>query len=119
MAVAAVGVGSTVFVAQAAATGCGVTYSVPSQWNNGVAWDDPRSPFKGTLREFRAGGFKLRNSGPTTVYTDVYGRNASTTPFNGSIKQYFSGNHAEQNMFVRGATRDYAANSADQIHAPN
>ena len=98
---------------------CNTVRRITEQTGQRVAWDDPRSPFKGTLREFRAGGFKLRNSGPTTVYTDVYGRNASTTPFNGSIKQYFSGNHAEQNMFVRGATRDYAANSADQIHAPN
>lgn len=35
VAVAAVGVGGTVFVAQAAATGCAVTYSVATQWNNG------------------------------------------------------------------------------------
>lgn len=61
----------------------------------------------------------MRNSGPATVYTDVYGRNPSTTPFNGSIRQHFSGNHARVDMFVRGATRDYAANAADRIHAPN
>ncbi|MFT7836806.1 cellulose-binding domain-containing protein [Saccharothrix sp. BKS2] len=98
---------------------CDQVRRITQQTGQRVAWDDPRSPFKGTLREFRPGGFTVRNSGPTTVYTDVYGRNASTTPFNGSIQQHFSGNHAPVNMFVRGATRDYAANAADQIHAPN
>ncbi|MBX6386116.1 MAG: hypothetical protein IRZ07_24610, partial [Microbispora sp.] len=58
----------------------------------------------------------VRNTGPTTVYAGVYGRNVSTTPFPGSIKQHFSGNHAA--IYVRRATRDYAANAADQIHAP-
>ncbi|MCC5034043.1 hypothetical protein DMH02_012580 [Streptomyces sp. WAC 00631] len=76
------------------------------------------SPFKGTLREFRPGTLRLSNSGPTTVYTDVYGRNVSTSPFEGSIKQYFSGNSGDQ-MYLRGATRDYAVNSSDRIHAPN
>lgn len=86
------------------------------QAGQNIPWDDPRSPFKGTLREFRPGTFSVRNSGPTTVYTDVYGRNASTTPFSGSIQQYFSGNQSSTEMYVRGATRDYAANG---VHAPN
>ncbi|MGI5213767.1 hypothetical protein [Plantactinospora sp. CA-290183] len=85
------------------------------QAGQNLAWDDPRSPFKGTLREFRPGTFQVQNSGATTVYTDVYGRNASTTRFAGSIQQYFSGNQSAQ-MYVRGATRDYAANG---VHAPN
>jgi hypothetical protein len=85
------------------------------QAGQNLAWDDPRSPFKGTLREFRPGTFTVQNSGSTTVYTDVYGRNAATTPFTGSIRQYFSGNQSGQ-MYVRGATRDYAANG---VHAPN
>jgi len=97
---------------------CDQVRQITQQTGQTVTWDDPRSPFKGTLREFRPGTFTLRNSGPTTVYTDVYGRNASTTPFEGSIKQYFSGNNSTM-MYVRGATRDYAANSADRIHAPN
>ncbi|WP_204074357.1 hypothetical protein [Planotetraspora phitsanulokensis] len=45
------------------------------------------------------------------------GSGKTTTPFPGSIKQYFSGNHAA--IYVRGATRDYVANSADRIHAPD
>ncbi|MEE1938964.1 hypothetical protein V1L54_05970 [Streptomyces sp. TRM 70361] len=83
-----------------------------------IAWDDVRSPFNGGLRQFRPGNFTVRNSGPTTVYTDVYGRNASTQPFEGSIKQYFSGNSSNP-LYVRGTTKDWAANPSDRIHAPN
>ncbi len=86
------------------------------QAGQNLAWDDPRSPFKGTLREYRPGTVTVQNRGPTTVYTDVYGRNASATPFAGSIQQYFSGNTSSTQMYVRGATRDYAANG---VHAPN
>ncbi|MEE6262926.1 cellulose-binding domain-containing protein [Plantactinospora sonchi] len=85
------------------------------QAGQNLAWDDPRSPFKGTLREFRPGTFQVQNSGPTTVYTDVYGRNAASTPFAGSIKQYFSGSQSST-MYVRGATRDW---NATGVHAPN
>ncbi|WP_255950296.1 hypothetical protein [Streptomyces odontomachi] len=88
------------------------------QQSGTVTWDDTRSPFKGTLREFRPGTLTLKNSGPTTVYTDAYGRNVSATPFDGSIAQYFSGN-SPVDAYVRGATRDYAANPSDNIHAPN
>lgn len=88
------------------------------QQSGTVTWDDPRSPFKGTLREFRPGTLSLKNSGPTTVYTDAYGRNVSTTPFNNSIEQYFSGN-SPVSGYLRGATRDYAANPSDNIHSPN
>jgi hypothetical protein len=89
------------------------------QAGQNLAWDDPRSPFKGTLREFRPGTFVVRNTGPATVYTDPYGRNASSTPFAGSIQQYFSGGQSSAQLYVRGATRDYGSNSADRIHAPN
>ncbi len=76
------------------------------------------------MREFRPGTFSLQNTGPTTVYTNVYGGNVyggnvSTTPFAGSIAQYFAGNHPATQDYLRGATRDYAANAADQIHSPN
>nr|MDT0657725.1 cellulose-binding domain-containing protein [Micromonospora sp. DSM 115978] len=94
---------------------CDEVRRITQQSGQQVTWDDPRSPFKGTLREFRPGTFTVQNSGPTAVYTDVYGRNASTSPFNGSIRQYFSGNSSTQ-LYVRGATRDYAT---DQVRAPN
>jgi len=80
-----------------------------------VTWDDPRSPFKGTLREFRPGSFSLSTSGSGTVYTDALGRNPSTTPFAGSVAQKFSGS-TSSTLFVRGATRDYATST---VHAPN
>ncbi|MFC0529817.1 cellulose-binding domain-containing protein [Phytohabitans kaempferiae] len=97
---------------------CNQVRQITQQTGQQIAWDDPRSPFKGTLREFRPGSFSVQNSGPTTVYTDVYGRNASSTPFTGSIRQYFSGNGGTT-MYVRGSTKDYGSNSADGIRAPN
>lgn len=97
---------------------CDEVLRITQQTGERVQWDDPRSPFNGALREWRPGTFSVRNSGPTTIYTDVYGRNASTTPFPGSIEQYFSGN-TSSSFYVRGTTRDYAANPADRVRAPN
>lgn len=94
---------------------CDEARRVTQQTGQQVAWDDPRSPFKGTLREFRPGTFMVSNTGPATVYTDVYGRNPSSTPFPGSIKQYFSGSQGS-GMYVRGSIKDYAATG---VHAPN
>jgi hypothetical protein len=97
---------------------CNQVKQVTQQTGQQVAWDDTRSPFKGTLREFRPGTFAVQNSGPTTIYTDVYGRNASSAPFAGSIQQYFTGT-SSTTMYVRGSTKDYAGTAADGIHAPN
>lgn len=97
---------------------CDRVRQITQQTGEVIEWNDPRSPFKGTLREFRPGTFSLSTGGPTTVYTDVYGRNASTTPFEGSVEQRFSGN-SPATTYLRGATRDYDANPADQLHAPN
>lgn len=83
-----------------------------------VAWDDPASPFRGTIRQMRAGTFSLRTSGPTTLYTDAHGRNASTTPFAGSIAQHFSGG-TSSSLYVRGETRDYGSDRSHAVHAPN
>ena len=85
---------------------CDEVRRITQQTGERIAWDDPRSPFNGTLREFRPGMFSVRNSGPSTVYTDVYGRNPSSTPFPGSIKQYFSGN-SSSDIYVRGSIKDY------------
>ncbi|THV30687.1 cellulose-binding domain-containing protein [Glycomyces paridis] len=81
-----------------------------------LQWDDPRSPFKGALREYRPGGFSLQASGSSTVYTDAYGDNASATPFDGSIEQRFSGSTSGANWYVRGATRDWDDGT---VHSPN
>ncbi|MET0424338.1 MAG: hypothetical protein ABW046_10700 [Actinoplanes sp.] len=97
---------------------CNQVRQVTQQTGQQVAWDDTRSPFKGTLREFRPGSLAVQNSGSTTVYTDVYGRNASSTPFAGSIRQYFAG-AGSTTLYVRGSTKDYGATAADGIHAPN
>lgn len=80
-----------------------------------LQWDDPRSPFKGSNREFRPGGFSVQASGQTTIYTDTYGNNASTTPFDGSIAQSFSGNSGS-GWYLRGAIRDWDDGT---VHAPN
>jgi len=84
-----------------------------------VTWDDPASPFKGTIRQMRPGTFNLRTSAPTTIYTDALGANASTTPFPGAIAQHFSG-ATTSSLYVRGATRDYGSDQAHStVHAPN
>lgn len=81
-----------------------------------VAWDDPKSPFNGALRDVRIGAVtQTAASGGVTVYTDAYGRNASTTPFAGSIKQYFSGNSGS-GIYLRAALKDWTATG---VHAPN
>jgi hypothetical protein len=98
---------------------CDLVHQVTQETGERLAWDDPRSPFKGSLREFRPGTFSVQNTGRATVYTDAYGRNASAKPFPGSIRQYFSGNHPATQNYVRGAIRDWAADEADQIHSPN
>lgn len=83
-----------------------------------LEWDDPRSPFKGSLREYRPGGFALRTDGDTTVYTDAYGQNASTEPFEGSIAQHFTGSTPAGGSpwYLRGATRDW---DDGNVHSPN
>jgi len=97
---------------------CDQVRSITQQTGQTVTWNDPRSPFKGGLREYRPGMFTLQSTGPTAIYTDVYGQNASTTPFEGSVEQYFSGSTPSQ-VYLRGVTRDWAANPADRVHAPN
>ncbi|WP_169732008.1 cellulose-binding domain-containing protein [Glycomyces arizonensis] len=83
-----------------------------------LEWDDPRSPFTGSLREYRPGGFTLQSSGSTTVYTDAYGGNVSAAPFEGSIEQHFSGSTPSggSSWYLRGATRDWDDGT---VHAPN
>jgi hypothetical protein len=86
-----------------------------------LAFDDPRSPFNGASRLFSPGTFIVQNTGPTTLYTDVFGRRFSTTEFPGSIKQYIAGNHAGDRTqgSIPGTFKNYAGNASDKIHAPN
>jgi hypothetical protein len=54
----------------------------------GVAFDDPRSLFNGTLRTVDINAIRVSNpGGPEVWYTDALGHRASPTPFRGSIRQ--------------------------------
>lgn len=54
-----------------------------------VSWNDPRSPFNGTLRSFAPKATYIWNNAATSRvwYSDAYGRYPSYTTFAGSIRQ--------------------------------
>lgn len=57
----------------------------------GIAHDDPRSPFNGVRRFVDINSNRVVNpDGPETWYTDPFGRNGRTEPFPGSIRQYIA-----------------------------
>ncbi|HJU73835.1 MAG TPA: hypothetical protein VJ717_08820 [Gemmatimonadaceae bacterium] len=57
----------------------------------GVTWDDPRSRFNGVGRFVDINSNIIDNEkGPAIWYTDPFGREARTTPFPGSIRQYIA-----------------------------
>ena len=57
----------------------------------GITWDDPRSPFDGAHRDVDINSIRLSNkNGPEIWYTDHFGRNGQTEPFEGSIKQFIA-----------------------------
>jgi hypothetical protein len=46
-----------------------------------VTWDDPRSPFRGSVRNnSHFAAFRFNNAPAAVMYTDAYGRYAQTTP---------------------------------------
>lgn len=54
-----------------------------------VTWDDTRSPFKGVRRFVDVNNNRVRNlEGPNVWYTNSMGREGSTEPFPGSIRQW-------------------------------
>ena len=84
-----------------------------------VAWDDPRSPFKGVRRFVDINGNRVDNAGGrTTWYTDPLGKRASALPFPGSIVQWVA---AKENTGYDlhgppiGKNRSY---NAKGVHAP-
>lgn len=84
-----------------------------------LPYDDTRSPFKGGTRDIRLGQVVVQTgSADKTFYTDVFGKRASTTPFEGSIEQRFSG--AVQYPLVRGETsgKNWAPEGGT-LRAPN
>jgi hypothetical protein len=85
-----------------------------------VAWDDPRSPFKGTRRFVDINSNRVVNAdGPEIWYTDPLGRNGQTEPFPGAIAQYISARD-NSGMDLRGRVmgRDRRYD-AEGVHAPN
>ena len=85
-----------------------------------VAWNDPRSPFKGVRRVVDVNGNHIDNAdGPTVWYTDPLGRRGSPEPFPGSIRQWVA-KHTNQGLDLKGAVmgrgRTY---DAPGVRAPN
>jgi hypothetical protein len=87
---------------------------------SGVAWDDPRSPFKGARRFVDINGNNIRNAdGPTVWFTDPLGRRGQTEPFPGSIRQWVA-RRDNSGIDLHGPTigrnRSYDGTG---VHAPN
>jgi hypothetical protein len=84
-----------------------------------VAWDDPRSPFKGVRRFVDINGNRIDNrSGGELWYTDPLGRRASPLPFAGSIVQWIAkrdNNPYDLHGPPIGRDRSY---NAKGVHAP-
>lgn len=85
-----------------------------------VAWNDPRSPFKGVRRFVDVNGNRVSNpDGPNIWYTDALGRNGRTEPFPGAIRQWVA---VRDNTGIDlhgpaiGQNRSYDATG---VHAPN
>jgi hypothetical protein len=88
----------------------------------GVTFDDPRSEFDGVRRFVDINYNIIENErGPTTWYTDPYGRDARTEPFPGSIRQWIAEMDNRRGDLVLqgptlGRTRNYGGPG---VHAPN
>ena len=85
-----------------------------------VAWNDPRSPFKGVRRVVDINGNHIDNAGgPTVWFTDPLGRRGSPDPFPGSIRQWVA-RHTNRGLDLHGAVmgRDRSYD-APGVRAPN
>jgi hypothetical protein len=87
----------------------------------GIAFDDPASRFNGVRRQVDINHNTLNNAGgPTVWYTDPLGRNARTTPFPGSIRQFVAAVSNDYGVGVNGpvigGNRDYGGTG---VRAPN
>lgn len=87
----------------------------------GVTWDDPRSPFDGAHRDVDINSIRLSNKeGPEIWYTDVFGRNGQTKPFEGSIKQFIAMRNNEAVTPSGPAVgRDRHYGEGKGVHPPN
>jgi hypothetical protein len=83
-----------------------------------VAWDDPRSPFKGVRRFVDINGNRVDNPGGGELwYTDPLGKRASPLPFAGSIRQWVAKRQNNYDLHGPpiGKNRSY---NAKGVHAP-
>lgn len=93
---------------------------------SGIKFDDPRSLFRDVHREIYFNVGHMNNGGgPTAWYTDPFGRNASRTPFPGSVKQYIAQrtmNYSQKFKFPIDPDAHGADDNHDPariVHAPN
>jgi hypothetical protein len=85
-----------------------------------ITWDDPRSPFDGADRDVDINTIRITNTdGPEVWYTDPFGANGRTEPFQGSIRQWIAriDNEAVPPNGPR-IGRDYGGPGTG-VHAPN
>jgi hypothetical protein len=88
----------------------------------GLTFDDPRSVFDGVRRTVDINSNFISNeAGPEVWYTTPLGRNARTTPFPGSIRQFIARiNNDRGGLDLAGpgigGERDYGG---PRVHAPN
>ena len=91
----------------------------------GIAWDDPRSAFRGLNRGMYFKPASIDNAGgPAVVYTDVFGKKATATPFAGSIKQLLPSKTLNYNALINDpidprVTMRYHSDGNGTVHAPN
>ena len=90
-----------------------------------ITWDDPRSGFKGLHRGMYFQPGTIKNSGASSVwYTDPFGKNASETPFAGSVKQVVEAKNIDYSSLI-GQPLDPRVNDRKHssgngtVHAPN
>jgi hypothetical protein len=85
---------------------------------NTLAWDDPRSPFKGVKRFVDINGNQVNNEGGgTRWYTDPLGKEGRPLPFRGSLIQWVAPRSSGYDLHGPpiGQNRNYDARG---VHAP-
>lgn len=86
-----------------------------------IAWNDPRSPWKGTARRIHVNQLTVVNpTGITRWYTDVFGGQVSRQPDTARgivLEQFINGDNSAYSAFEGGQlVNDY---SHPTVHAPN
>lgn len=88
-----------------------------------ITWDDPRSPFIGVHRGTYFQPPNVYNGGgPTTYYTDPFGKGGRSTPFPGSIKQRVPASNTNYGTLGQTDPRVNMIRYSDggrTVHAPN